>query len=236
MILDFKINKVFIAFSLIIGFSLAFYLRLNDMTWLFIGIILVLFGFLTYFQVKRNTFRFIQNYEMVLMIKLEAKPYLEAYQALVEKGTRFNPVWTITKHQRLAMGYVFSGNYEEAKTILQNIEDEFKAFLELDTYSTYLNKVIGFLIPLFEQRPLTTPIKNAKAAFHELPIKAQAQLKDNLNGYHQLILLVEKLSQDNAKEGLIEAYEARTDFMKVILAHAYPEALSSVVVPEHQLF
>lgn len=237
MILDFKANKFFIVLSVLIAFGLATYLRFNDASWLFIGGLLAVFGLLTYYQLKRNTFRFVQNYEILLMIRLQAPAYLEAYQGLVEKGTRFNPVWTITKKQRLAMGYLFTGRFAAARSTLLSIENEFEAFLEADTYSFYLNQVIHFLLALLQGDDVKKVIKNEKKAFDILPLKAQSRLKDNINGYHQLVQLVEKYEKNqNLKEVLIEGYQERSDFMKIILVKAYPDVLKDQDIPDHQLF
>ena len=237
MILDFKANKIFIGVSILVAFGLATYLRLNDTGWVFIGLITFFFTILTYVQLKRNTLKFIQNYEVILMIRLQGTPYLKAYQALVEKGTRFNPVWTITKHQRMVMGYFFTGQFETAKQKLAEIEKEFKAFLEMDSYSFYLNQVIHFLLSLIEGDELGAAIQKEKEAFKALPLKAQERLQDNINGYHQLALLAGGILQDkNPKEMILKAFEERSAFMKVILAKAYHEALIEQEIPEHQLF
>jgi hypothetical protein len=237
MILDFKANTIFILFSIVVAFGLATYLRFNDTGWTFIGLILALFGLLTYSQTKRNTMRFIQNYEVLLMIRLNAKEYLKAYQALVEKGNRFNPVWTITKHQRLAMGYLFTGDFESAALTVDKIKSEFKAFLEVDAYSTYLNQVLLFLMAWLQKEEVTSLIKAEQEAFNALPIKAQERLLENPSGYHQLVLLAAGLSRDKAPaKSLNKAFDERSNFMKVILYQAYPEYLSEVTLPEHQLF
>lgn len=237
MILDFKANKIFILFSIVVAFGLATYLRLNDTGWGFIGLILTLFALLTYSQTKRNTMRFIQNYEVLLMIRLKGPEYLKAYQHLVEKGNRLNPVWTITKHQRLAMGYLFTGDFEEAALAVEKIKSEFKAFLEVDPYSTYLNQVILFLRAWLQKEDVTALIKAEQDAFDKLPIKAQERLLENPSGYHQLVVLAEGLIQDKAPEKTLQkAFDERSNFMKVILYQAYPEFLSEVHLPDHQLF
>ena len=237
MILDFKANKIFIGVSILVAFGLATYLRLNDTGWGFIALITLLFTALTYFQLKRNTLKFIQNYEVVLMIRLQSEPYVNAYQALVDKGTRFNPVWTITKHQRLAMGHVFTGSFDKAKDILATIEKEYQSFLELDSYSFYLNQVIYFLLALLTGEKIKEATLKEKEAFSALPIKAQERLKDNPNGYHQLAALAGEVSEHkNPQEILIKAFKERSNFMKVILAKAYHEELLDQEVPENQLF
>lgn len=237
MILDFKANKIFILVSILVAFGLAAYLRFNDAGWGFIGVIILAFTLLTYFQLKRNTLKFIQNYEVVLMIRLDGPQYLEAYQALVEKGNRLNPVWTITKHQRMTMGYIFTGQLEKARQTLIHIEKEFKAFLELDSYSFYLNQVIYFLLALMEGQNLSDAIKQEKEAFHALPLKAQERLKDNINGYHQLVSLVASLEKSkNKKEDVLKAFEERSHFMKVLLAKVYQEELIEQEIPENRLF
>jgi hypothetical protein len=239
MILDFRANQVFIVFSIVLGFGVAAYLRFNDTEWVFIGGILTLYAILTAFQLKRNTFRFIQNYEVVLMIRLQATPYKEAYQALVAKGKRINPIWTLTKHQRLAMGHLFEGNPKEAVSVIEATAAQFQVFLENDSYSFYLNQVILGLAGLFENDPqISGLIQKEKEAFKALPIKAQERLSENASGYHQLFELVERLepSQDFEKD-FKAAFEEKTNFMKVVLFELYQSRLKETYeVPEHQLF
>ncbi len=238
MILDFKSNVRFLLFSVLVGIGITIYLRITAMTWFFIIPILFLFAIFTYYQIKRNAYRFVQNYEVLLMIKLDADAYKGAYLALVQKGKRLNPLWTITKRQALARGYLFSGEFEKSQETLNSLEKEYDVFLSHDPYSYYLNQVTHGLIDLMVKGPTKKTLQKERDAFNDLPIKMQFQLKDNPNGYHQLFQNIDTLeaTKDFEKEFHI-IYEEKSNFMKVILHTIYGNKLKKKYeIPVHQLF
>ncbi len=217
MILDFKSNLVLVIMSVILAAILGVYLYTNaDGTNLWTLIVLgLIYLIITWMQLRRNSQRMVQQLEMVLMIQLNVQDYEAAYEKFVQDGSKYSPVWNVTKRQRLAIAYLLNGKEEEAQALIDTLEKEYDVYLNTDFYSAYLLSVIKTLKAAIYDSPkaLKSTLKQEQTAFDALPEKIQTQLKDNPSGFHVVLHeLAKRLDEDD-----VTWVDEKTPFIQNVL-------------------
>lgn len=221
MIIDFKSNLVLLIMSLILAAVLGIYLVNNaeGTDVLTLSVLGLIYLVITWMQLRRNTQRMVQQLEMVLMIQLNVKDYRTVYEKMVFHGSKYSPLWNVTKRERLAIAYLIEGKFDDAQALVDGLEDHYRVFLESDPYSAYLLSVIKTL-HAFLSRSKTDAFKQLKeeaAAFDRLPEKIQAQLNENPSGFHRVLHeLKDKLSTDE-----VTWLNDKTPFIKSVLELIY---------------
>ena len=221
MIIDFKSNLVLLIMSLILAAVLGVYLVNNAegadvFTLVVLGLIYLV---ITWMQLRRNTQRMVQQLEMVLMIQLNVKDYRTVYEKMVFHGSKYSPLWNVTKRERLAIAYLIEGKYEEAQSLVDALEDHYQVFLETDPYSAYLLSVIKTLHAFLNRSEAEAfkALKEEAKAFERLPEKVQSQLNDNPSGFHRVFHEL----KDQLKTNDVKWFNEKTPFIKSVLELIY---------------
>lgn len=221
MIIDFKSNLVLLIMSLILAVVLGVYLVNNaEGTDLFTLIVLgLIYLVITWMQLRRNTQRMVQQLEMLLMIQLNVGDYRTVYEKMVFHGSKYSPLWNVTKRERLAIAYLLEGKDKAAMELVDALEERYDVFLASDPYSAYLLSVIKTLHAFLNDTQATAfkALGEESAAFERLPEKIQAQLNDNPSGFHRVLNdLKEKLKTDDTTW-----LSEKTPFIKSVLELIY---------------
>ena len=221
MIIDFKSNLVLLIMSLILAAVLGVYLVNNaEGTDVFTLVVLgLIYLVITWMQLRRNTQRMVQQLEMVLMIQLNVKDYRTVYEKMVFHGSKYSPLWNVTKRERLAIAYLIEGKYEEAQSLVDALEDHYQVFLETDPYSAYLLSVIKTLHAFLNRSEAEAfkALKEEAKAFERLPEKVQSQLNDNPSGFHRVFHEL----KDQLKTNDVKWFNEKTPFIKSVLELIY---------------
>ena len=221
MIIDFKSNLVLLIMSLILAAVLGVYLVNNaEGTDVFTLVVLgLIYLVITWMQLRRNTQRMVQQLEMVLMIQLNVKDYRTVYEKMVFHGSKYSPLWNVTKRERLAIAYLIEGKYKDAQSLVDALEDHYHVFLESDPYSAYLLSVIKTLHAFLNasETEAFKALKEEAKAFERLPEKVQSQLNDNPSGFHRVFHEL----KDHFKTDDVTWFNEKTPFIKSVIELIY---------------
>lgn len=218
MLFDFRANRIVLIASLALSSLLLGLFVAQGAPWEQILLLFAFFGLFIAFNLRRMSLRAMRQLEYRFMVQLDAEAYRKTYAQMLDRGSKYNPRWHLTKYQRTILGTLLTGNSSSAAQLRQQQNQKFKGLIEEDPYFQYLNQVTITLEALLygSKGEMAKAIKKEKEVLKRLNPKYQQQIEQNPHSFSNVFNLLETNNQTLDHEGLKSTMEAWTPFMRII--------------------
>lgn len=218
MLFDFRANRIVLITSLALASLLLGLFVAQGAPWEQILLLFAFFGLFIAFNLRHMSLRAMRQLEYRFMVQLDAEAYRKTYAQMLERGTKYNPRWHLTKYQRTILGTLLTGNASLAAQLRQQQNQKFKELIEEDPYFQYLNQVTITLEAILygSKGDMTKAFKKEKEVLKKLNPKYQQQIELNPHSFSNVFHLLESNNQTLEHDGLKTTMDAWTPFMRVI--------------------
>lgn len=218
MLLDFRANRIVLIASLALAALLLGLFLMQGGPWQQILLLFTFFGLFITFNLRRMSLRAMRQLEYRFMVQLDAEHYQRAYLQMLEKGSKYNPRWHLTKFQRAILGTLLTGDATTAHQLRQQQNEKFKGLIEEDPYFLYLNQVTLTIEAILygSLNEMNKAFEKEKEGLKKLNPKFQEQIQQNAHSFSNVFSSFKETNESKDFTALESTISEWTPFMRII--------------------